>query len=545
MDTNGIENKYPILTGDNMSDNIISDDMKRTMGRSAQQNNILAAKIVADTIRTTLGPKGMDKMIVDSFGDVIITNDGVTILNEIQIEHPAAKMIVEVAKTQETEVGDGTTTSVILAGEFLKNAEDLIDQNIHPTIIVRGYRLALKKSLEILKNISKNISFEDKEILYKIAKTAMTGKGAEYSKEHLAKIVVDSVHSIYKAQNSINRDDIKIEKIIGGSIEDSKLVNGIVLEKEIAHPQMDKKIENAKILLLDTPIEIRNTEIDAKITINDPLKMQSFYDMEENMLKEMVDKIKKIGTNIVICQKGIDEMAQHFLYKNDIVALRRVSRSNLEKISKATSAQIINNLDDMTSNDLGYAKLFEEKIYNDEKFIFISECQNSKALSIVVRGSTEHVVDEVKRAIDDALGDVISAIECKKTVTGAASSEIELALKLSSYADTLKGKEQLAVKAYAKSLEVIPKTLAENAGIDPIDVITDLKSMHDNSVEIGIDVYTGKPINAYNEGIIEPLKVKTQALNSATEVTNMILRIDDVILSGKNNSRDVNPIENI
>ncbi len=525
---------------------ILPEGTQRTSGKTAQSNNIAAAKAVAETIRTTLGPKGMDKMIVDSLGDIIVTNDGVTILKEMNVEHPAGKMIVEIAKTQEKEVGDGTTTAVVLAGEFLKEAETLLEQDIHPTVINKGYRIALNHALKVLNDLSKKVTIKDDELLLKLSMTAMTGKGVEDSKEFMAKLTVDAVKSIFDEKtNEVDLEDVKIETKAGGNILDSVLVKGIVLDKERVHPSMPKKVENANILLLDSALEIKNTEIDAKINITNPEQIQSFLEMEEKMLKNMVDKIVEKNVNVVFCQKGIDDVAQHFLSKNNILAVRRVTKSDLEKISKATGANIVSNLDSFTEKDLGFAGRVEEKFVGDENMIFVEDCKNPKSVTLLLRGSTEHVLEEVKRAVDDALGDLASALKNNFVVPGAGAVEIELSRKLKELSEKYSGREQLAIESFAKSLEVIPRTLAENSGLDPIDVITELKAAHENGkTTSGINVETGKIIDAFNEGIVEPLMVKTQALTSATEVTNMILRIDDIIISGgneKNNNEQMPP----
>ncbi len=516
---------------------ILPEGTQRTSGKSAQSNNIAAAKAVAETIRTTLGPKGMDKMIVDSLGDIIVTNDGVTILKEMNVEHPAGKMIVEIAKTQEKEVGDGTTTAVVLAGEFLKEAEKLLEQDIHPTVINKGYRIALNHSLKVLEDLSKKITINDDDLLLKIAMTAMTGKGVEDSKEFMAKLTVDAVKSIFDEE--VDLENIKIESKAGGNILDSVLVKGIVLDKERVHSSMPKKVDNAKILLLDVPLEIKSTEIDAKINITNPEQIQSFLEMEEKMLKKMVDKIKEKDVNVVFCQKGIDDIAQHFLSKYNILAVRRVTKSDLEKISKATGASIVSNLDSISEEDIGFAGRVEEKFVGDENMIFVEECKNPKSVTLLLRGSTDHVLEEVKRAIDDALGDLASALKNNFIVPGAGAVEIELSKRLKELSEKYSGREQLAIESFAKSLEVIPRTLAENSGLDPIDVITELKAVHEKgNITFGINVETGKVIDSLKEGIVEPLLVKTQALTSATEVTSMILRIDDVIISGNNDKNN-------
>ncbi len=515
---------------------ILPEDTKRTTGKGAQKTNIAAAKMVAETVRTTLGPKGMDKMLVDSLGDVTITNDGVTILEEIPIEHPSAKMIVEVAKTQEAEVGDGTTTAVVLAGELLKNAEDLLDQDIHPTVLAKGYRIAAEKAQAILKSMAEKVSDNDDAVLKSIAMTAMTGKGAESSKEHLAEITVKSLKQVLLKDNGIikiRKEDIKIEKKVGGSVEETELIEGIVLDKEKVHPGMPSKVNNPKIVLVDSALEIKSTEIDAKIQITDPNQMQAFIDQEEKMLKEMVDKVIKSGANVVCCQKGIDDIAQHFLSKAGLFAVRRVKKSDMEALSRATGATVVTNLDDLSEKDLGTAGVVESTTFGDEEMTYVKDCQNAKSVTIIIKGGTEHVVAEIKRAMEDAIGDVSSALKTGFVVGGAGAPEIELARQLYEFSNSLSGREQLAVQAFAKSMEIIPKTLAENAGLDPIDVMTELKSAHDQGKKwAGIDVFTGKIQDGYNMGVIEPLKIKTQAISSASEVAEMILRIDDVIAGG-------------
>ncbi|RMF05782.1 thermosome subunit [Candidatus Woesearchaeota archaeon] len=525
---------------------ILSEGTQRNYGKNAQRTNIQAAKIVAETVRTTLGPKGMDKMLVDSLGDVIITNDGVTILDEMSIEHPAAKMIVEVAKTQESEVGDGTTTAVVLAGELLKQAEELLEQNIHPTVIAKGYRIASEKAEEILNKMAKDVTLKDTNTLKRIAITAMTGKGAESAKEKLAELTVKAVRSVIEERDGkyvLDQDDIKIEKKVGGSVDDSELVEGIILDKERVHPGMPKVVQNAKIALIDSPLEIRNTETDAKISITDPEKLQAFLDMEENMLRDMVEKIAITGANVVLCQKGIDDMAQHFLAKKGIFAVRRVKKSDMEKLAKATGAKIVTNLDDLTGADLGTAGAVEEVKVGDEDMVYVKDCKKAKAVTMLIRGGTEHVVDEVKRAIEDAVGDIASAISCGKVVAGAGSCELELSLELSKFARKLSGREQLAVQAFAQAMEIIPRTLAENAGLDPIDVLTDLKAAHNKGqLWAGLNVFTGKVMDAWKNGVLEPLQIKTQAVSSATEVATMILRIDDVIAaSSSSENSNSNP----
>ncbi|MEM4574891.1 MAG: thermosome subunit beta [Archaeoglobaceae archaeon] len=521
----------PVLQGTPVL--ILKEGTQRTVGRDAQRMNITAARIIAEAVRTTLGPKGMDKMLVDSLGDITITNDGVTILKEMDVEHPAAKMVIEVAKTQDNEVGDGTTTAVVIAGELLKRAEELLDQGIHAAVISNGYRLAAAKAMEILEEITIPVSMDDTEMLKKVASTAMTGKGAEVAIEKLSDIAVNAVRMIVeKVDGKLKADteNIKIEKRQGGSVEDTVLVKGIVLDKEVVHPGMPKSVRNAKILLLDCALEVKETEIDAKIRITDPEQLQKFIEQEERMLKDMVDRIVKAGANVVFCQKGIDDLAQYYLAKAGILAVRRVKKSDIEKLAKATGAKILTDLREISPSDLGEAELVEERKVGDEKMVFVEGCKNPRAVTILVRGGTEHVVDEVARGIEDAIRVVACAIEDGKVVAGAGAPEMELSLKLKQWAPSIGGREQLAIEAFAEALEIIPRTLAENAGIDPIDVIVNLRSAHEKGQKYaGVDVDTGKVVDMKERGVIEPLRVKTQAIQSATEVAVMILRVDDVI----------------
>ncbi|MEM4714084.1 MAG: thermosome subunit beta [Candidatus Nanoarchaeia archaeon] len=516
---------------------ILPEGTLRNTGKSAQRNNIAAAKAVADTVRTTLGPKGMDKMLVDSLGDITITNDGVSILNDIEIEHPAAKIMVEIAKVQEDEVGDGTTTAVVLAGELLKNAEELLDKNVHPTVITKGFQIAADKAQEILENISKPVTLKDKEILKKIAKTAMTGKNVEIAREELADIAVSAIIKIAETSNgkiSIDTSNIKIEKKEGGGIIDSKLINGIVLDKEKVHPNMPSVVKNAKIALLDCPIEIKETETEAKIQITDPRQLQGFIEQEQQMIKSMVDKIVASGANVVFCQKGIDDLAQHYLAKKGIYAARRIKESDMEALEKATGAKIVANLDDLKPEDLGKASIVEERKIHKEAMTFVEGCENPKAITILLRGGTEHVVAEVERAMTDAIGDLAAALTIGRYVVGGGAVEIELARQLRAFSEKFSGREQLAIQAFANALEVIPRTLAENAGLDSIDKLTELKALHDEgNTSAGLDVFEGKAVNMEEKGVIEPLKIKTQAIKSATEVAMMLLRIDDVIAASK------------
>jgi len=512
---------------------ILKEGVERKRGRDAQSTNIMAAKVIADTVKSTLGPRGMDKMLVGGIGDIVVTNDGATILKEIDIEHPAAKMMVEVAKTQENEVGDGTTTAVVLAGELLKKAEELIEQEIHPTVIAKGYRMAATKAKEIATAASVDISVDDAEIIKKVAMTAMTGKGAEKAKELLADIVVEAVKSVSVvkgAEITVDKDQIKLEKKEGEGIENTELIRGVVIDKERVHSAMPKSVKNAKIALVDSAMEVKKTEIDAKINITDPNQLQAFLDEEEGMLKDMVEKVKNSGATVLFAQKGIDDLAQHYLAKAGILAIRRVKESDMKKLSKATGANIVSTLDDLSSDNLGVAGLVEEVKIGDDEMTFVRDCKDPKSVSILVRGGTEHIVDEVERALDDAIGVVASAFRDKKVVAGGGSAEVEIARGLRDYAKGVGGREQLAIEAYADAVEVIPRALAENAGLDPIDVIVELRSENQkHGARIGIDVFSGKASDMFAQGIIEPLSVKTQAIDSSSEIAVMILRIDDLI----------------
>lgn len=516
---------------------ILPEGTLRSTGRDAQKANITAAKAVAEAVRTTLGPKGMDKMLVDSIGDIVITGDGVTILEEMEIEHPAAKMMVEVAKTQNEEAGDGTTSAVVIAGELLKKAEELLEQEIHPTVITKGFKIAKEETLKVLDQIGKPVSLEDTDVLKKVSTTAMSGKSVEGVAQKLSEIVVSAVKEVAQIVDGkiqINKDDIKRVKKHGASAEETELIKGIVVDKEVVHPGMPKHIHEAKIALVDAALEVKETETDAEIRITSPEQMQAFVDQEQRMLKQMVEKISKTGANVLMCQKGIDDLAQHFLAKNGILATRRVKKSDMEALAKASGGRIVTNLDDLSANDLGYAKSVEEKKIGGESMIFISECKNPKAVTILVRGSTEHVVDEVDRSIDDAIGAVVSAVESGKVLAGAGAPEAEVAKQLRKIAERYSGREQLAVKAFADALEVIPRSLAENAGIDPIDILVELRAAHEQGkINAGVGVTEGSVIDASASDIIEPLKVKTQAIKSAAEAAEMILRIDDVISASK------------
>ena len=516
---------------------ILPENIERVMGRDAQRNNILAAKLVSDAVKTTLGPKGMDKMLVDSIGDITVTNDGVTILEEMEIEHPAAKMMVEIAKTQESEVGDGTTTAVMLAGKLLENAEKLLDMKIHPTVITKGYNLAALKAKDFLNEVAIDVSLNNREELKSIAMTAMTGKGAESVKEKFAEIIVDAVAQI-EDNGKIDIGNIKIEKNKSNAVENTELIKGIVIDKERVSIDMPSKILNAKIALISEALEIKNLEGDAKISVTDPNQLQNFLDREEIILKQMVDKIKKSNANVIFCQKGIDDMVQYYLAKSKIYACRRVAKSDMENLARATGGKIISNLNDLTELELGRAELVEEIKHGEEAMTYVRGCENPKALTILIHGGSEHVIDEMERAIKDGLGDVAAVIKNKKVVAGAGAVEIEIARRLRKFANSLTGREQLAVQEFANALEFIPLTLAENAGLDPIDVLTELKSMHNNGeINAGINIFTNRVENSIKAGIIEPMKIKTQAISSATEVAVMILRIDDVLASKSGKSK--------
>ncbi len=515
---------------------ILPEGTNRVIGRDAQRNNILAAKVLAETVRTTLGPKGMDKMLVDGLGDIVVTNDGVTILKEMDIEHPAAKMLVEVAKTQEDEVGDGTTTAVIIAGELLKNSENLLDLDIHPTIVAMGYRQAAEKAQEILDEIA--IDKVDKETLVKVAMTAMTGKGTEAAREPLAELIVEAVQKVAD-DGDVDIDNIKIEKKDGAVVEESTLVDGVIVDKEKVHPGMPSEVKNAKIALVNSPLEVKETEVDAEIRITDPSQMQAFIEQEEKMVKDMVAKIADSGADVLFAQKGIDDLAQHYLAKEGILAVRRVKKSDIEKLARATGATVVSNLEDLEAADLGEAGIVEERKISGEDMIFVEECKSAKAVTLLVRGSTKHIVDEIVRAIEDAIGVVAATVEDDQVVAGGGAPEIAMAKKLKDYAESISGREQLAVSAFAEALEIVPKTLAENAGLDSIDSLVDLRASHEDNPYMGLNVFTGKVMDMKDAGVIEPKRVKKQAIQSASEAAEMILRIDDVIASSSTGEPDM------
>jgi len=526
---------YPVATGQPII--ILKEGTSRSRGREAMKKNILAAKTVAEIVKSSLGPKGMDKMLVDSLGDVVITNDGATMLKEMEIEHPAAKMMVEVAKAQDAEVGDGTTSVVVLAGELLSNAEKLIEREVHPTVIIEGYKKAADKAFEVLSKIAKKVERNDEEVLKRVAKTAMNSKLVAGYKDYLAEISVMAVKHITQERDGdikIDLDDVKIEKKPGGSIKDTIFVNGIVLDKEVVHSGMPKSVENAKIALINAPLEIEKTEFDARINITSPDQIRMFLEEERRMLKEMVDKITSTGANVLICQKGIDDVAQHYLAKAGVLAVRRVKQSDMEKIAKATGARIVNNIDDLTSDDLGYAEIVEEKKIEDDKFVFIEGCKNPRAVTILVRGGSERVVDEAERSLTDALNVIRDVMIRPEIVAGGGATEAELSKEIRDWASKLHGREQLAAEAFANALEVIPLTLAENSGLDTIDIEVKLKSAHKRGkIWHGVDLASGSVADMMEKDVVEPVLVKEQMIKAATEVASMILRIDDVIAASK------------
>jgi len=517
---------------------VLPENVSRYIGRDAQRMNILAGRVIAEAVRTTLGPRGMDKMLVDNLGDVVITNDGVTILEEMEVEHPVAKMMVEVAKTQEDEVGDGTTTAVVIGGELLHEAESLLDQKIHPTVIAAGYRMAAEKANEILGKIAEPVKFDDVPKLKKVAMTAMTGKKIEVGREKLSDLIVTAVRQVADKVGDkyvVDIDYIGLEKKPGGSIDDSELVHGVIIDKERAHPGMPKRVKDAKIALLDCALEVEKTETDAKIQINDPKQMKAFLDEEESMLRKMVDKIVATDANVVLCQKGIDDIVQHYLSKEKILAAHRVKKSDMEKLARATGGKVVTNLDDLSLDDLGHAGFVEERKIAEEKMIFVEKCKSPKAVGILIRGGTEHVVDEVERGVHDGICVVAAAVEDGKIVAGGGAPEIEVAKQLREYSETVGGREALAINAFANAVEVIPRTLAESAGLDRIDSLVELHAKHEkpNGKNLGLNAFEGKVADMAEIGVVEPLRVKTQAIKSASEAAIMIMRIDDVIASSK------------
>src|SRR6188472_361967 len=516
---------------------ILKEGATQTKGKDAQKNNITAAKLIAEIVKTSLGPRGMDKMLVDSLGDVTVTNDGATILKEIDVQHPAAKMMVEVAKSVDNEVGDGTTSAVVLDGALIEKAEQLISKDVHPTIIVDGYRKSATKVIEILNNMAQKVSNNDKEQLIKIARTSMQTKLVSKDSEALSELVVNAILQVSEQSDSgfkVDIDDVKVEKKAGGSLRDTRMIRGIVLDKEVVHGGMPKRIEKAKIALINSALEIEKTEFDAKININSPDQMKMFLEEENRMLKSMVDKIISSGANVVVCQKGIDDIAQHYLAKANILTVRRVKESDMTKMARATGARVVNNLDDLTSKDLGAADLVEERKVETDKWVFVEGAKHPKSVTILIRGGSQRVVDEAERSIHDALMVTKDVLEKPAVVAGGGAPEVHVASKLSEWASSLSGREQLAAQKFAEALESIPLTLAENAGMDPIDTMTDLRSKQSKGSKwTGVDVRNTKIADMSKLDILEPLSVKEQIIKSATEVASMILRIDDVIASGK------------
>ena len=513
---------------------ILKEGTKRDKGKDAQFNNIAAARTISDAVRSSLGPRGMDKMLVDSMGDVVITNDGVTILKEIDVQHPAAKMLVEVAKTQDQEVGDGTTTSVILAGELLKKAVDMVDSNVHPTIITSGYRLANAQAQKILVDISKKVSYDDDKMLKQIAEVSMNSKQVNAMKDFFSDLVVDAVKTIAEKGADkkwhVDLNNIQTVKKTGTSMGDTQLVKGLIIDKEPVHSAMPKVIKNAKVALIDAAFEVKKTEIEAKIEITDPNKLHDFLMEEENMLRRMVEKVKSVGANVVFCQKGIDDLAQHFLAKEGIYAARRVKKSDMEKLAASTGGNIINKISELEKDDLGYAGLVEVKKVQDNDMTFVSDLKDAKTVSILIRGGTKHVVDEIERSLIDAWSVVKVAIEDGMMVTGGGSTAVEIAMQLRNYSQSVGGREQIAIDAFASAMESIPTTLAENAGLDPIDILIEMRKQHKAGKKYaGLNPFTGKVEDMFKLNVIEPYRIGKQAINSATDAAVMILRIDDVI----------------
>jgi len=516
---------------------ILKEGTTRTQGKAAQRNNIAAAKIIAEIVKTTLGPKGMDKILVDSLGDVVVTNDGATILEKIDVEHPAAKMIIEVAKTQDDIVGDGTTTAVVLAGELLRKAEELLEQKIHASTIISGYKKALDMAFEVLEKNAKVIDLADKATLKKVVKTSLGSKSLGFATDHIADLAIEAVTSVIHERDGkkvADKDDIQIVKKIGKSLMESEVIKGIIVDKEVVHSAMPKRVENAKIALVDAPFEIEKTEFSAEIRIRDPLKIKEFLDEEMNILKEMVDKVKKVGANVVFCQKGIDDAAQFFMAKEGILAVRRVKKSDMEKLAKATGGRIVTNLEDLDEKDLGRAKLVEERKIGEDRMVFIEGCENPRAVSVLVRAGLERQLDEAERSLNDAIMNLITLVSDNRVVPGGGAIETEISRYLHSNAGKFSGKEQLAFLAFAEAIEIIPRTLAENAGMEPVEIMAELRHGHDNGkATLGVDVIGGKVSDMWSLGVIEPVKVKQHAIRSSFEAASMILRIDDVIAATK------------
>ncbi|UCF45570.1 MAG: TCP-1/cpn60 chaperonin family protein [Candidatus Bathyarchaeota archaeon] len=529
---------YLTTTGSGQPVLILKEGTSRSRGKEAQRNNIMAARVIGEVLKTTLGPRGMDKMLIDSLGDITITNDGAAILDEMDVEHPAAKMMVEIAKTQDDMVGDGTTTTVVLSSELLKKAEELLDQNIHPTILVSGYRKAAQKAIETISKVSVPVDINDRETLLKVALTSMSSKAVGAAREHLAEISIDAVKQITEQRGDrklADIENIQLVKKTGKSLLETQLISGVIIDKEVVHSGMPKKKETAKIALIDSALEIEKTEMSAEIRIRDPTQMQAFLDQETKMMQAMVDKIKAAKADVVFCQKGIDDMVQHFLAKAGIIAVRRVKQSDMEKLSRATGGRIVSDLEDLTAKDLGQAGLVEERKIGEDKMIFVEKCNDPHSVAVLIRAGLERMVDEAERAMTDSLSVVSDVIENSNIVAGAGAVEIQVAKELRKFATNVGGREQLAIEAFADAVEIIPKTLAENAGLEPIDIIAELRSEHEKAKgqHKGVNVFNGKVEDSIEKGIIEPAVVKEQAIKSAAEAAAMILRIDDVIAATK------------
>jgi thermosome len=517
---------------------ILKEGTSRSRGKEAQRNNIMAALVVAETIKTTLGPRGMDKMLIDSMGDITITNDGAAILDEIDVEHPAAKMMVEIAKTQDKMVGDGTTTVVVLSGELLKKAQELLEQNIHPTVIISGYRKATQKAMDILEKVAIPVDLNDRETLKRVAMTSMRSKAVGPARDYLAEIAIDAVKQISEKRGGsmlADIDNVQIVKKEGKSILDTVLVKGVILDKEVVHAGMPKRVEKAKITLLNAALEVEKTEFSAEIRIRDPTQMKAFLDQETNILREMVEKIAATGANVLVCQKGIDDMAQHFLAKHGILAVRRAKESDMEKLSRATGGKVVTNIDDLKQEDLGHADLVEERKIGDDKMVFVEGCKDPRSVSLLIRAGLERMVDEAERAMKDALSVVADVVEKNKIVVGGGAIEAEIAKELHRYASKVGGREQMAIATFADAMEIIPKALSDNAGLESIDVLVNLRASHEkpNGQSMGVDVFSGKIVDMYEEGVLEPLSVKEHAVKSAAEAASVILRIDDIVAASK------------
>jgi thermosome len=527
----------PAVTSSGQPVLILKEGASQNRGREAQKNNIAAAKLIAEIVKTSLGPRGMDKMLVDSLGDVTITNDGATMLKEIDVQHPAAKMLVEVSKTTDNEVGDGTTSAVVLAGALLEKAEELLDKNVHATVVVDGYSKAVKKATEALEAVAHRIKPDDREWLVKVARTSMQTKLVSREAEQLAELVVDATMAVAEKSEKgyrVDIDNVKVEKKPGGSLRDTKLIQGIVLDKEVVHSGMPKRIEKAKIALVSAPFEIEKTEFDAKLNINDPSMMKKFLDEETKMLKSMVDKTAAAGANVVVCQKGIDDIAQHYLAKAGILAVRRAKESDMTKLAKATGARVVNNFEDLSATDLGHAALVEERKIEEDRWVFVEGCKNPKAVTLLIRGGTQRIVDEGERSLHDALMVTKDVMEKPAIVAGGGAAEAEAAYQVMKWAEKLSGREQLAAQKFAEALESIPIALALNAGMDPIDAQVELRAKHaEKGTWFGVEANDGKVKDMFERQIFEPLSVKVQVMKSATEAASMILRIDDVIAAGK------------